>query len=532
VWISDLLTGKQRFLTPSDKECSQGSPYGPRWSPDSTKLAFTWRNPAGARDLRVVALDGSAPRVLMAGGDWGFVEALDWTPDGRHVLAAAFHPDKQDLNLVSVADGSVRPLRTFAAGAILDGRFSPDGLYVAYSRDSRNKRDVFLLSADGTLETPLVQHQADDAFVEWVPGGRGLLFASDRAGTYDLWSIRIEKGQPQGEPALVRRSIGPITPLGLTRDGALYYRTPASFMDVYTVNLDSKTGSVAGPPRKEPIPWEGHNRWPDWSPDGKRLAYVSVRPTVVGPFQPGRARRWIVCTYSTDTGQVREYPNETVFGLPRWSSDGRHLYLRAASPSGRGFHRMDVESGEATPFLGTGEGESVGGVEVSADHRWIVYRGSREKVTRIVRRDARTGEEKELDRTSFGLTTLALSRDGSRLAWLLTTDAKTRVLKVMDFPEGTPKVIRQLGESGSSLAWSPDGRFIYYSDVFAGGSEYHLWRVPAEGGDAQDARLGVLDWEQLSVHPDGSRITFSAPTINPERSQVWMLENFLPARKR
>jgi hypothetical protein len=43
--------------------------------------------------------------------------------------------------------------------------------------------------------------------------------------------------------------------------------------------------------------------------------------------------------------------------------------------------------------------------------------------------------------------------------------------------------------------------------------------------------LGVGDFEQLGVHPDGSRITFAAPTINPERSQVWVLENFLPARK-
>ena len=538
VWISEVLTGKQRFLTTEGKGCSQGGAYGPHWSPDSTKLAFTWRPSGGGSGLRVVALDGSPPWVLAAKGDWGFVEVLDWTPDGRHILTAAFYPDRQELRLVSVADGSTRPLKTLAAGSVFDGRFSSDGLYIAYSRPTgavHERRDIFLLSADGSRETPLIQHQADDALVEWLPGGRGILFASDRAGTYDLWSIQIEKGQPQGVPTLVRRSIGPITPLGLTKDGALYYRTPASFMDVYSVSLDPKTGNVVGPPKKEPLPWEGSNRWPDWSPDGKRLAYVSVRPTVVGPFQPGRAREWIVCVYSADTGKVREYPHQVVFGLPRWTSDGRHLYLRAAGPWGRGFHWMDVENGEVTPLLGTGEGESVGALRVSADQKWIVYAAGSKGVSRILRRDASTGEEKELDRTSFGFRSLALSRDGSHLAWLLGVDKETKVLKVMPFPDGTPKeILRSTQPSApTEIAWSRDNRFIFfsfYSDrAPSGGNNWHLWRVPAEGGTAQDLGMGIPNFEHPSIHPDGSRLTFSADTIDPERSQVWVLENFLPA---
>jgi len=338
-------------------------------------------------------------------------------------------------------------------------------------------------------------------------------------------------------PTLVRRSIGPISPLGLTRDGALYYRTPASFMDVYSVSLDPKTGNVIGPPKKEPLPWEGNNRWPDWSPDGKRLAYVTVRPTVVGPFQPGRAREWIVCVYSADTGKVREYPHDIVFGLPRWTSDGRYLYLRAAGPWGRGFHRMNVETGEVTPLLGTGEGESVGALQVSADQKWIVYAGGSKGVSRILRRDATTGEEKELDRTSFGFRSLALSPDGSRLAWLLGVDKETKVLKVMAFPDGTSKEILRSTEPSelTAIAWSPDNRFIFfsfYSDRGPSGSNnWHLWRVPAEGGAAQDLALGIPNFEHPGIHSDGSRLTFSADTINPERSQVWVLENFLPARK-
>jgi Tol biopolymer transport system component len=477
----------------------------------------------------VVARDGSARGSWSRG--WGLIEVVDWSPDGRDILAATFYPDKHEWTLVSVADGSARPLRTFTATTALDGRFSPDGLYVAYSRttgkggNSPRTRDVFLLSLETSREIPIVENLADDALLEWLRDGRGILFASDRAGTIDMWTIQIENGQPKGGPTLVRRSIGPITPLGLTKAGAFYYRTPSSFMDVYTASLDPKTGNVTGPLKKEPLPWEGHNRWSDWSPDGKRLAYVSTRPTVVGPFQPGTAREFIVCVYSADTGSVREYRLEKVFLGPHWSPDGRQLYVAASNMDGRGIYRLDVESGEFTPFLFAGENLGVRYFQVSADGNWIVYNRN----NTILLRDAGTGGEKELDRASLSPAALALSRDGSRLA-VMRVDKTTKALKAMQFPDGTPKEIQRLREKegASEVALSSDGRFIYYSDVAPdGGSAWRLWRVPADGGTPQDTGLVVPNYfEQLTVHPDGLRLTFDTPTINPERSQVWVMENF------
>jgi hypothetical protein len=58
-----------------------------------------------------------------------------------------------------------------------------------------------------------------------------------------------------------------------------------------------------------------------------------------------------------------------------------------------------------------------------------------------------------------------------------------------------------------------------------------VWRIPEEGGTALD--LGATNdyLEQLSVRPHGSRITFSTETLNPEPSQLWVMENFLPPLK-
>jgi Tol biopolymer transport system component len=453
---------------------------------------------------------------------------LDWSPDGKYILNLVWSVSGKapDVSLVAVGDGSVRSLRTqVVSGLGFDYRFSPDGLAIAYSRGTtQGKRDIFLLPVDGSGETPLVQHPADDALIEWLPEGRGILFASDRGGTIDMWSQQIENGQPKGAPTLVKRSLGPTTPMRLTRSGAFYYETPASFMDVYTVSLDPKTGQVLGPPKKEPLPYEGSNRFPSWSADGKHLAYVSNRPTVVGPYFPGRARQFVVSVYSADTGKVREYPGIST-SSPRWSPDGRHLYA-AGSTSGPGIHRIDVASGESTAVVREANG---GGVEVSADGQWIVFCRNR----RMLRRNLQIGEEKELDGPDIYPGHLALSRDGNRLAWIVRSDDKTWILKTAPFPDGTPKEIQRLKNPDSRIAWSPDGRFIYYSGLPPeGGKDCHLWRVPADGGAAQDLGSVANFHEHLSIHPDGTRITFSTSTLNPEPAQLWVMENFLPAVKR
>ncbi len=531
LWLGEILTGKQRRLTTEGKDYSQFALL-PQWSPDSTKLAFGWYGADRIMETREIALDGSPSRLLVRGTTTEAVFPLDWSPDGKRILTARFSKQSpSELTLVSVVDGSARTIKTFNDPRVNGGifLFSPDGLGVAYSRPSQEgapARDIFLLSADGSGESPLIQHQADATLLAWLPDGRGILFASDRSGTVDLWTIRVEKGQPQGVPTLVRRAFGPVTSMGLTTRGGLYYRTPESFMDVYTASLDPNSGKVTGSPGKEPLPYEGHNRMPNWSPDGRRLVYVSTRPGETSS---------VLCIYSADTGKVREFRFGQFYGYPRWAPDGRHLYLQAAVTDGQGIHRMDVESGEVTPFMAAGEGEYLHHFQVSADGKWIVYGRESETAPRILRRDARSGQEQEIDRAAVANNSLALSPDGRHLAMILRTDEKTRVLKVMEFPDGTPKEIHRFALSGSfyvEIAWSPDGRFIYYRDNPTGKAvDWRLRRIAAEGGEAQDLGLVTRYSDQLSVHPDGSRLTFSAPPTTREPVRVWVMENFLPATK-
>lgn len=84
--------------------------------------------------------------------------------------------------------------------------------------------------------------------------------------------------------------------------------------------------------------------------------------------------------------------------------------------------------------------------------------------------------------------------------------------------------------------WSADGRYIYFSKLqkSPGGmmAMMDLYRISVDGGEAQKIDLSMGRFRHFSVHPDGQHITFSSMGANPEQSQVWVMENFLPVEKK
>ncbi len=74
---------------------------------------------------------------------------------------------------------------------------------------------------------------------------------------------------------------------------------------------------------------------PSWSPDGKRIAYVSFEK-----------RRAIIFTQDVSTGarqRISEFPG--INGAPAWSPDGRKMALVLSKSGSPNIYLMDVNSG-------------------------------------------------------------------------------------------------------------------------------------------------------------------------------------------
>jgi Tol biopolymer transport system component len=547
--VRDLRTGTNQRVTNKGPESNEWADEGSVFSPDGRQLAYTWYDKDIALNLRVVGLDGSAPRVLYKSHDMYYVEPFDWSPDGKNLLAVLTGKDyTNQIAWVSVADGSTRILRTLpwrGTGFGVGVSLSPDGRYIAYdsapNADSANA-EIFLLAADGSKEVPLVQDAADNISPRWAPDGKHVLFLSDRTGTYGLWAIQVENGKSVGPAQLVKSDIGRAEPMHFTRSGSFFYGVNTGTFDVYVATLDPATWKLAAAPKKVVGHFVGVNSAPDWSPDGKYLVYTSQRKGLWAGWGPRR-----ILIRSVETGEERELPalfDYYPWSKLRWSPDGRSLLFAGSDGRGReGVYVIDAQTGEAALVVRSAIGEGTSGAEWSADGSEIFYVQGDSESDHILLHNLKTGQNKELYRGSIegvktgAVTNFAISRDGSQLA-LLVKDKKTQsvALKVLSAAGGEARELLQLPAEGGfsgEMEWTPDGRGILFGRERQGTASQQqiteLWHIPAEGGKPEKTELAMEGLRDLRFDHDGQRIAFSAST--GLGSEVWVLENVLPVER-
>jgi Tol biopolymer transport system component len=496
-------------------------------------VAYGWYNRDNYFDLRLVGMDGSPPRVLYAGRELTYLEPADWSPDGRTVLAVLYGKDQTyRIVLIAVPDGSVRVLKTFDRQTPQRPRFSPDGRFIAYSIPQAlgtAQHDIFLLALDGGRDIALVQHPANDVMADWVPDGRRILFGSDRSGTPGAWSIQVADGIPQGSPELLKPDMGQGTsPVGFARDGSFYYAVSTPMTEVYVAELDLATGRLLGEPTLATERFAGSNSRPDWSSDGRQLVFLSKRA-------PGAWAPRVICVRDSESGAVRELATEVNrVSWVRWSPDSRYLLVAASVDGAFPIGRIDLQSGGFERLAETAQGWPA---VWSSDGRAIIYHKAQlgAKKMAIVWRDLAAGEEKELfsvtDPSHYAVS-LALSPDGGRLAFVVgEAESRQNVLKILPVAGGEAHDLLRGAQLGRpvALSWTPDGQSVLLAkQTRSADARTELWLVPVQSGEPRRLELAATNMRDLRVHPDGRHVAY---TSGGTKSDVWMMENFLPPVK-
>jgi Tol biopolymer transport system component len=525
--VRELVTGNVRPLTSKTSwEESGAYAYNSAISRDSKKVAFLWWNSEReAFDLRTIGLDGSGNRVVRHIQEKEWFQPAAWSADHKEILGTLSAEDEPSKIIwVSTADGSVRTVK------VLDGwpkkvALSSDGRYVAYDlpqEKSSSKRDIFVLACDEKREIPVVQNPANDKLLGWTPDGKYIFFTSDRTGSWDGWILKMVRGEPSGLPQLVNISMDNASPIGFTQGGSFYYELSRRSYGIYIASLDLETGEVLSSPK--PVGYTGTEGAPDWSPDGKYLAYCT---------RPRDSKQKIIHIQSVKTGQERQLDaNLLGFRLLRWCPDGRSILVTDFFQQKLQdiIYKIDVLTGERTVLLRT-KTSNILHAALSPDGKTLFYsdcdRPTGPTMSRLMVRDLQTGSEKQLVRVVYGTAPYsgwALSPDGKQLAFVLQSKAE-RSLNTVSTTGGKPNELlrKKLAEDlRLRVAWTPDGQNI----LFFLGNE--LWQIPAEGGEARklwEWKERRLSLDDIRVHPDGQNVALE---VTEPRNEVWVMENFLP----
>ena len=554
--ILEITTGKKRRLTNkgSWEESSEFAEYS-KWSPDGSHIVYDWFNENNFIEIRIIGLDGSGPRILYSNEEVVWIQTYDWSPDGKQILACFSYKDgANQAVLITVADGSMRVLKPFADDHVQlpfedefprNMCFMPDGQYILFDHPQKEKPtdyDISMISTDGSRQISLVNHPANDILLGLIPDGESILFSSDRDGTLSFYILEATNEKPHGNPVLVKSGMGPVEPLGFSPEGSFYYVISRQWNDIHTAELDHENGDILSPITKLSTRLEGLNKEPDYSPDGKNLAYVRVQ----NPSASMTNSDWggeVLVIRSLETGKEREIiTGLNRVGFPQWSPDGKYILVVVRDTENQdGYYQINVQTGDAKAIISPAENKPhFGRHEWSPDGKSIYY-GGRDDVNEmyhIITRELETGNEKVLYQSEHRLH-LSLSEDGQYLAIILPYPTPT--LSVLPTAGGKENELFRFGKDDfislgvqGSCTWSIDGQYILFSlwDANVEDPEWELCRIKAGGGEIEKLGLAMKysGFINLSVHPDGQHISFSSKSkhILPA---LWVMENFLPTEK-
>lgn len=302
----------------------------PAWSPRGTLLTYAQRNASGLWDVWEIPALGGTPRLLLR-------DAADptWSPDGNSL--AYYRPSSGEL-WMSAASGE-DGVKLADRVRDLDGnpKFSPDGREVAFIDEATGpygRLDVVNLKTKA-----LRQLAAIDAIAlspAWAPDGKTIYFASGLNGAINIWKISA-----QGGPLTpVTSGQGDDAELDLSGDGKkLVFSTFRTDSRVAQLDLQAAAGQNAvtllttDPSRNQLAP--------QYSPDGKRLAYFTNLKGV---------ELEQVWTAQADGSQATPLVSDNVSNIfPRWSADGRQMFFTTDTPLDRQARRTRVAPSDGGP---------------------------------------------------------------------------------------------------------------------------------------------------------------------------------------
>jgi Tol biopolymer transport system component/DNA-binding winged helix-turn-helix (wHTH) protein len=455
----------------------------PKWSPDGRHIAFArvlgQREPFQAAVLITPVLGGAEHKVadiwLPTRPETSRV-LLDWYPDSENmaVVDAGATGERCQLFGLNIRTGERWPLTTaLAAGAgDLDPAVSPDGRHLVFVRHtSHENADIYLLRLTADLH-PAGEAQAlvlgmGGREPRWTPDGREILFAFGAYHRKKLSRMRVAPGSaPVPVPFAVEGTFA--LSAAVSRQWQLVYVTSRHDVDLYRTELGSN-GNGIRTTRFLSSTFVEH--LPEYSPDGKRIAFVSNRS--------GSQQIWLSDSDGSNAYQLTRLSGTLEATWPRWSPDGRRLVFTV----GRSVYLVSVDGGAPAIYL-----KDVASREATADWshdgRWIYVVSNGSGRDELWRFSAKAGQDNN--------QSTQLTRNGG----------------------GVPRASR-------------DGSFIYYAK---GTSPAELWRVPVQGGEEEQVVDTLSANGNFAVIRDG--IYFISTPDETGRSALFFMDTRTLSRQR
>jgi Tol biopolymer transport system component/tRNA A-37 threonylcarbamoyl transferase component Bud32 len=477
----------------------------PTWSPDGRQIAYVRLGPEpDGNRVHLVSPLGGSDRTL---SDFPIAFATpSWSPDNRWLAVAGaakgtgmalFGSD--GLYLLPVNGGEPRALRIpQETGDTYGPSFAPDGRHLAYLSGSGPSQHVAVVDLGGDYVPTgaprrVTQRPIDpEGGMAWTRDGKSILYV--KWGIHRLWRVDIT-GDRAAQPVEIA-GFGSIRPAVAASRDRLVFVKEQDDTDIYRFEV--------GRPAEPVITSTSRDGDPQFSPDGRRVAFVSERT--------GEHEIWLAEADGSRPRQLTHGPG-IMQGSPRWSPDGRRIAFDSRSEEG-GYSIWTIDADGASPRGLTQDPGDETSPGWSRDGRFIYFTKRSSGVWRV---PATGGTEERMIREDAYLASESI--DGKTLFFMRNTRDASPLFAVS--LAGGPE--RQIAACvGSSFVVAPAG--VYALDCWRPGAASLFLRDPATGRGRLVGKLDRAAPWGLTVSPDGKTILYTR-VVN-EGKDLMMIENF------
>ena len=284
IWVVSTAGGDPVPMTSPEYSASN-----PKWSPDNRFLSFQASKGEKAK-TQVWSLNRIGGEAVQVTRVKQGISGYDWSPDGNRLLLVIQDPKAADLTEDEEDDEKPLP-------HVIDRmQFKQD--YVGYLDRRRSHIYVYIPGDEEPVQLTSGDYDDDDPV--WSPDGKSIAFVSDRSDNPDLnygsdvWSVAVD----DDNHALTQVTSNP-----------------------------------------------GRDYSPTWSPDSKRIAYITTTGPDIGGSALTPTRHLAITVVGDDERTILTPDLDRNISSPRFSSNGRKVYFRLEDSGQDHFASIDANGG-------------------------------------------------------------------------------------------------------------------------------------------------------------------------------------------
>ena len=231
----------------------------------TTQIAFITQ-PADKREREVFVTDILGRKLRQITRHRNLVVSPRFSPDGVYMAYTSYHSGNQNLYVTDLRQSKTTRAISRRKGMNLAPAWAPDGQSMVVTLSFKGNPDLYLVNRRGEIQRQLTKQTGINVSPTFSPDGRYIVFVSDRSGKPQLYMMELTSGNTQrltfegvenAEP-----SWSPVENLVVYSSlrGGIYH-----LCTIDPFNIGSSTQITSD---------QAHHETPSWSPDGNQIIFA------------------------------------------------------------------------------------------------------------------------------------------------------------------------------------------------------------------------------------------------------------------